>query len=226
MPATDFFPKAIIFDHDGTLVDSERSHWKSWNETVHALSDGKVTISEEQYKQHCAGRTTLDTARYIQQHLLPDLDDDALYQIQRKARDADPGGAHPLLACADSAVRSLQKRFPLAIATGAERYSIDKTLKAYQWQSYFSAIATTSDVANPKPAPDVYRKAAHDLGLPPHQCLAIEDSQAGFRSATAAGCVTVLVASEFSPQEWAPANTIILASLCELETFIDQGDFT
>ena len=210
---------ALIFDHDGTLVDSERSHWQSWNKTLAAYG---TEITETQYKAHCAGRSTLDTARYIKNNLLPDLTTKGLYDIQRQARDADPGHAHDLLPCADEMVRDLAKSYPIAIATGAERYSIDQTLQAYSWGHLFSAIATSSDVANPKPAPDVYLKAAEGLGVDAKNCLAIEDSEPGYQSAMAAGCHTILVESDFSPQAWAPADTPRIANLCELKNYLES----
>ena len=209
--------KAVIFDHDGTLVDSEHSHFLAWNRM---LEPHAVQIPEQAYKAHCAGRSTLDTARYIQESLLPNLTADDLYALQRAARDQDSDEAHPLLPGARESVAAMAKWFPLAIATGAERYSIDRTLSAYGWEDTFQAIATTSDVEHPKPAPDVYLLAAEKLGVPTGDCLAIEDSEPGYLSASAAGCRVVLVNSEFSPQDWAPPTLARLESLHDLAAFV------
>jgi HAD superfamily hydrolase (TIGR01509 family) len=88
-------------------------------------------------------------------------------------------------------VRQYAGRLPMAVATGGTRAICSKTLRALDLLEYFRVIVTADDVANGKPAPDIFLEAARQLGVPPEQCYAFEDAELGLQAARAAGMVAV-----------------------------------
>lgn len=88
---------------------------------------------------------------------------------------------------------------PVALATNAERANIDFVLDHAGLRSYFPVIVDGSQVARPKPAPDVYLEAARELGIPPRRCIVFEDSPVGVESARRAGMRVVGVLTHPSP---------------------------
>lgn len=89
---------------------------------------------------------------------------------------------------------------PMAVASSATRAEVQSNLDTVGIAGFFSAIVGGDMVAHSKPAPDIYLSAAQALGLPPAECLAVEDSHAGVRSAAAAGCTVVMI------PDYLPAN--------------------
>ena len=88
---------------------------------------------------------------------------------------------------------------PVALATNAERPNIDFVLDRAGLRPYFQAIVDGSQVARPKPAPDVYLRAARELGVPPRHCIVFEDSPVGVAAARAAGMRVVGILTHSSP---------------------------
>ena len=73
----------------------------------------------------------------------------------------------------------------------------------------WSAVVTAEDVAERKPAPDIFRKAARRMGVPPEQCLVVEDAPSGIQAARAAGMPCVAVATSFKPEQIAGADRVV-----------------
>ena len=105
----------------------------------------------------------------------------------------------PLLPGAVDAVRRLGSRWPLAVASSANRQVIDTVLELSGLRDMFQITVSSEEVPRGKPWPDVYLEAAHRLGCPPESCVAVEDSANGVRSAVAAGLRTVAVPSPEYP---------------------------
>jgi HAD superfamily hydrolase (TIGR01509 family) len=125
----------------------------------------------------------------------------------------------PLLPGACEAVSRLARRWPLGLASSANRPIIDLVLELAGLRSLFSAAVSSEEVARGKPAPDVYLEAARRLGFTPTACAAIEDSTNGLRAAAAAGMSVIAVPNrEFPPSEAALSlASVALGSLAELE---------
>jgi HAD superfamily hydrolase (TIGR01509 family) len=124
----------------------------------------------------------------------------------------------PLLPGAVSAVRRLAGRWPLGIASSANRPVIEAVLDAAELRSSFSAIVSSEEVARGKPAPDVYLEAARKLNVEAAEAVAVEDSTNGLRAAAAAGMAVAAVPNcEFPPAQDALALAdLVLESLDEL----------
>ncbi len=106
----------------------------------------------------------------------------------------------PLLPGAVGAVRRVGARWPLGVASSANRVVLDAVLDLAGLQDAFSVTVSSEEVRRGKPAPDVYLEAARRLGYPPRHCVAIEDSANGILSGVAAGLAVVAVPNrEFPP---------------------------
>lgn len=189
--------QAILFDHDGTLVDSEPTHWRLWQA---ALRPHGVALTEQQYKERYAGMPTMANAADLAERHAIDLGTaglaEAKFAITREflARDAFPlmpGVAEVLPLFRAAGLR-------LAIVTGAGRVGVEATLRAHELHGVFETIVTSDDVKRSKPAPECYLLAAERLGLPPSACVAIEDTEHGVAAAAAAGVPCLAVPNAMS----------------------------
>jgi HAD superfamily hydrolase (TIGR01509 family) len=88
---------------------------------------------------------------------------------------------------------SLRGKLPMAIATGGTRLVIEKTLQAVGVSDLFEEVITADDVANGKPAPDIFLKAAQMLGVKPERCLVLEDAPAGVMAGQLAGMTVIAI---------------------------------
>jgi HAD superfamily hydrolase (TIGR01509 family) len=124
----------------------------------------------------------------------------------------------PLLPGAPEAVGWLAGRWPLALASSANRPIIDLVLELSGLRSQFAATISSEEVARGKPAPDVYLEAARRLDVAPSACAAVEDSTNGLRAADAAGMTVIAVPNrEFAPSDEALSLAgAVVASLAEL----------
>ena len=117
----------------------------------------------------------------------------------------------PLLPGAVEVVRSLHRRWPLALASSANREIIDFALDTAGLAGEFTATVSSEEVERGKPAPDVYLEAARRLGVPADGCVAVEDSSNGIRSAVATDMAVIAYPNEhYPPQE----DVLALAAAC------------
>lgn len=178
--------RAVIFDHDGTLVNSEPVHLQCWQAV---LRHHKVDLSEEEYNRHLSGMPSIYSATWLAAKFNLDIEPGALLSSKQKHLQSFlTQQGFPLMPGADALLRHLRLRnIPLAVATGASRDEVTHSIQFHGLSEYFQTVVCKDDVAQNKPAPDVYQLAAHRLGVPVEHCLAIEDSDNGEKSATAAG---------------------------------------
>jgi len=189
--------KAVLFDHDGTLVDSEGAHWKIWQEV---LQQHRIGLTESDYKAHYAGIPTPANAQALVARHALDVSPTALAQQKNDATRRYLGRtAFPLMPHALQAIDAFHRQgAKLAVVTGAGPDGIQATLHAYGLAERFSTIVTGDDVRNSKPAPDCYLLALKKLGLQAEECIALEDTEHGVRAAAAAGIACCGVKNAFS----------------------------
>lgn len=200
---------AIIFDHDGTLVDTERADL----ETCRILyQEHDVPFSIDYWAKHIVGymggydRVLNDlTSRNghgpTRARVLERFKE--LWDITSENVELMPG-VIPLLAQLHAA------GYPMAVATASDREWVKRWFTRFELWPYFQAIATGDDVVHNKPAPDVYLFAAAQLGVSPECCLVFEDSLPGVAAAKAAGMRVVAVSSPHTKQlDYSTADMII-----------------
>ncbi len=189
--------KGIIFDHDGTLIDTERMHYECWHLI---LRDYGVEFTLEEYVREHNGVPTSRNAEVLIQTY--GIDIAATELVARKTAMAHTQFAAQPSPLMPFAAETLQRCFDaghsLAIATGAGHAEIGQTMTAYNLRQFFTAIVTRDDVEQNKPAPDVYLLAQEKLGLTAQDCIAVEDTQAGICAAKDAGLRCIAVSNAYS----------------------------
>jgi HAD superfamily hydrolase (TIGR01509 family) len=188
---------AVIFDLDGVLLDSERV-WSAARERV-ALEHGGQWPADA--TRRMMGMSSGEWSAYMHDQLgvpLPPVQINAavVSQMERLYREQ-----LPLLPRAREAVSRLAAVWPLGLASSSNRPIIDMFLELSALSDCFAVTVSSEEVANGKPAPDVFLEAARGLGASPSECVAIEDSTNGIRSAGAAGMAVIAVPNRDFPPE-------------------------
>jgi HAD superfamily hydrolase (TIGR01509 family) len=197
---------AVIFDLDGVLIDSE-SVWDAARREVVAENGGAWTDSATRAMQ---GMSSPEWSRYLRDELGVALEPEEIsHQVVQRVLAAYEREV-PLLPGAVEAVRRLAGRWPLGLASSANRPVIDAVLASAGLTECFSATVSGDEVAHGKPSPDVYLAAADKLGVEPRRAAAVEDSANGLRAGAAAGMLVIAVPNrEFPPG----ADALALADL-------------
>ncbi|MCC6869294.1 MAG: HAD family phosphatase [Burkholderiales bacterium] len=213
--------RAVCFDHDGTLVDSEPIHYRLWQAVLEPYG---IALTEAQYKERYAGVPTLANAQdFVARYRLPVSADALSEQKQEAMRAYVARAAFPLLPNVREAVAGLHARgLRLAVVTGALRVSVGTTLREHDLGGWFDVLVCAEDVARNKPAPDCYRLAAQRLGLDPAQCVAIEDTAAGVTAAAAAGVPVVAVPHALSRLHDFSRAVAVFDTLTEAAAWIED----
>ncbi|MEM9236464.1 MAG: HAD family phosphatase [Verrucomicrobiota bacterium] len=182
--------EAVVFDCDGTLVNSMPAHFEAWCEALSYY--GAANVFQEDVFYAMGGRPTKDIVADLNSEYGLKLDPEAVAMKKRQAY-LDHVSEIELIDEVVSFARSLRGKVPMAVATGGTRMVIEKTLQAVEISDLFDEVVTANDVAVGKPAPDIYLHAARLLGVDPERCLALEDAPAGIMSAQQAGMRVVAV---------------------------------
>jgi len=190
-----FRPAAVIFDMDGLMLDSERAILESLRA---AALDHRADIDPDWWL--CLiGHTEAVCRARLGAHI-GDAAADALLADghARYVEVAEGGVPHRpgIVALLDLLVAH---DMPRAVATSTRAPLAQRKLEAAGLLGYFHVVCTSSDVAQPKPAPDVYLLAAERLRVSPAQCLVLEDSPTGVRAALAAGMTVIQVPDLLTP---------------------------
>jgi HAD superfamily hydrolase (TIGR01509 family) len=188
-------PEAVIFDLDGVLVDSEQ-RWNGAKEALVRETGGRWL---EEAPRRMMGMSSLEWSVYLRDDLAVPLHADEINrEVVRRMQDGYRTEL-PLLPGASEAVRALARRWPLGLASSANREVIDLVLELAGFGDAFRVTVSSEEVERGKPAPDVYLAAARGLGVDPASCVAIEDSTSGLRAAAAAGMTVIAVPNPHYP---------------------------
>ena len=208
--------KGVISDMDGVMLDSEKLYVRFWCEA--AQSHGYPMK-----KEHALGIRSMARPFAIEKlrgWFGEDFDYDKVRDTRVKIMDEyisahgieAKRGAKALLQW----LKANNIKTALATATAVDRATL--YLDRVGLLEYFDVIASARMVKRGKPEPDIYLFAAEQLGLDPKDCLALEDSQNGVRSAAAAGCKTVLVPDLDNPEN--ELSHLLYATACDLKEVI------
>jgi len=210
--------KAILFDSDGTLFQSEYRQAKIWDEI---LAEHNINIPPEDYILY-AGKT----AEQIEAILIDRYNLKIKKGSLVKKRDEMVLKLYgienlELMPCAREAVEFFYHHpdFDLALCTNGGIEEVRLKLVRNGFDHYFSAIITKDDVLNPKPAPDIYLSAMKKLRFQPTECLIIEDTAHGLMAAKASGAYCFVVPNSFAKGHDFSKADKILKSLRDLILF-------
>jgi HAD superfamily hydrolase (TIGR01509 family) len=210
-------PRAVIFDMDGLLLDSEPLYRVTWQT---AAADLGCPIDDVLYERF-VGRGNIEAEKILREHF---GDNFPLAEFHtRWSRDfADRLAASPLprKPGAMELLSLLDDRgIPTALATSSPRILALRCLG--DLTSRFTALAFGDEVSHSKPAPDLFFLASQRLGIAPADCLVLEDSEAGVRAARAAGMDVIMVPDLVAPsEEIASMATRVCKTLNEVVGFI------
>jgi len=213
--------EAVIFDLDGVLLESEEV-WDTVREELVRERGGRY---DAEVQRAMMGMSSLEWSRYLHDVAgVPDEPEEINSEVMRRMLAAY-GEWLPLLPGATEAVRRLGQRFLLGLASSSNRVLIDRVLETAGLVPFFRATVSSEEVAQGKPAPDVYLEAARQLGVAPDRCAAVEDSHGGIRSAHAAGMRVVAIPNaSYPPGDDALARAdVVLGSLAELTPEVVSG---
>jgi HAD superfamily hydrolase (TIGR01509 family) len=188
-------PQAVIFDLDGVLVDSE----KRWNGAKEALVRETGGRWLDEAPRRMMGMSSPEWSIYLRDDLAVPMDAEEINREVVRRMEEGYRDELPLLPGATEAVRALAARWPLGLASSANRPVIDLVLELAGFGDAFQVTVSSEEVERGKPAPDVYLAAARGLGVEPGSCVAIEDSSSGLRAAVAAGMAVIAVPNPHYP---------------------------
>ncbi len=178
--------RGLVFDCDGTLADSMPLHWRAWQAV--AARHGFEFTEERFYS--LGGVPSRDIVKALSHEQGMPLD--ALAIAREKEIEYRPliQQVEPINAIV-GIVRTNHGRRPMAVASGGTHRIIEQVLEHLGIRSLFTAIVTSEDVANQKPAPDIFLEAARRIGVEPRFCRAYEDTDLGIQAIRAAGMEAV-----------------------------------
>ncbi len=189
--------KAILFDMDGVLVDSETPLMKCAID--HLKAKYNIDVKFEDFADFVGKGEDAAIGGVVRKNggtYLPQMKDECyeIYiQLAETIVEAAPGMAELL--------PKLKEKCKLAIASSADRRKVDVNIRVLGVEeSVFDAVITGSDITNKKPDPEIYIKAAKAVGVNPENCLVVEDAVAGIESGKAAGCKVVGVVGSFDAE--------------------------
>ena len=202
-------PVAILFDLDGTLVDSERANVES---VVLACRVLGVELDEEE-RRFIVGHSWNEIHARIVAKTGLTVGMEALIAraVDEKRALLAASGHHPLPAAVETVTR-LASRSALAIASGASRVEVHDAIEGIGIASFFQVVVGAEDYARGKPAPDPYLLAMERLGVreQARRCVVIEDATPGILSGRAAGARVIAVrAGNFVGYDLSPADVVV-----------------
>lgn len=182
---TDSQKRAVLWDLDGTLVDSEEFHWLSWRDTIRPEG---VELTYEQFLASFGQRND----RIVPVWLGADVDVERMRRIgeDKEAefrRLAEAHGLVPLAGAKEWLVALKAAGWKQSIASSAPRQNVDMMLRAAGLEGFLDAVVSADDVTRGKPDPQVFLKAAQAVGVAPARCIVVEDAAAGIEGARRAG---------------------------------------
>lgn len=172
---------AILFDMNGVVIDDMKYHLEAWQEFT--AKRGK-TISSEEFDKMLAGRTNLETIKYL---VKEDVTPEEAYILSEEKEEIYRRIYAPHLALLPGLqdfINDLKEHNVLiAVATAAPKKNVDLVMDGLNIRHLFDAIVDATQVEHGKPAPDIFLKAAQELNVDPKKCFVFEDSFLGLEAA-------------------------------------------
>ena len=214
--------KAILFDHDGTLVNSEYIHYLHWKRVMEKYSKDFLL---DTYIKSFTGVPTIQNA--LDLICMFDLDEVPKTLIDAKSEMSQRSLIEKEYQLMPYALETVEfckhKKLLLCVVSGSNHDEVVHSIDNQNMLNYFEFIVGGDDVKHSKPAPDVYLKALNDLGLQPEECIAVEDTASGIKAAKSAGLKCIGVKSEYSATQDFSAADVVFNNLNEAKEWIAEN---
>ena len=174
--------KGYIFDCDGTVAHSMPIHYAAWRQTA---EENGILMTEELFYS-LGGVPTTRIVEILNEKFGTNLDPEQVARRKEAVYLENMGNMQPIEEVAAFA-RKVAKFAKVSIASGGYLPVVLETLEAIGFKDFFPVVVTTEQVSRGKPFPDMFLEAAKRMGVPPTECLVLEDSPAGIDAAKAAG---------------------------------------
>ncbi|MBE6620364.1 MAG: HAD family phosphatase [Ruminococcaceae bacterium] len=189
--------KAVIFDMDGTLFDTERIYVNAWRQAGRELNFAPI----EEAITACTGRNAKDTRQYFEDNFADLISYDEFMAVRTRYYDAEiERHGVPLKPGVVELLTYLKEQgIGIALATATRTVRTEENLQRTGLGHYFDVLVTGDMVEHGKPHPETFLTAAARLGVKPCECMGVEDSFNGVRAIRAAGMFTVMVPDTVPP---------------------------
>jgi HAD superfamily hydrolase (TIGR01509 family) len=207
-------PKALLFDLDGTLAETDSLHLPTW---VDVLRPHGIEVDEAFYRENISGRANAEIVR----DLLPALsleEGRSVFEAKEASFRERAGELEPLPGLLDFLGEIKNRGLQTGLVTNAPGENVGAILPALKLQDFFDIIVLSDEVEAVKPDPAPYAEALRRLDVTPEAALAFEDSVSGIASAVGAGVPTAGIASTQEPNKLLKAGVFMVA-----EDFTDPG---
>lgn len=202
--------RAVVFDFDGVLVDSEPMHEEA---ILRAVRPRGWTFTRERFVAEIVGRgdeRAMHTIAAWHGHVLAPGEADALLAAKRSEMDGlIRAGRFAVQPGAVELVQAAAAKRPVAVCSGSRRAVVAPMLEKIGLAPVFRTLVTADDVERPKPHPDGYALACGRLGVAPGEAVAIEDTPTGVAAARAAGMRVVAIACTVPAEALREADEVV-----------------
>ncbi len=214
--------EALIFDMDGTLVDSEPLHHQAWQQTL--ADHGVASFSWQQFLAYVGTSNEKVAEDFI---AAASLDLEVAELVHRKqARYLQMIPQLTVLPGVRTVLQRFAERCRLAVASSSHLLELQKILETHELNHYFEVVVGGDMVVQKKPAPDIYLEACRRLGLQPGCCLAFEDSGSGVEAAKNAGLPVVAVPSAWSGGHDFTRADLVISRIDQVDSALLEGDYS
>ena len=186
-----------IFDMDGVLFDTERIYQQTW----HELAEEQGIKLGSGFLRAITGTNGERMRRVVEEHYQVSdgaaVAEECMKRMQEKLSECVPvkDGVREILAF------FRERGVRMAVASSSSHEQIEANLAGAGIRAYFEAVVSGTEVEQGKPAPDIFLRAAEQIGCRPEECFVFEDSENGVRAGHGAGCITVMIPDLIEPSD-------------------------
>jgi len=213
--------KAVIFDLDGLLLDTEIVAYKVYEELGERFS---FTLTLPDFMENFCGRPLRRNVAYCNERFqLPWEFEEAVEEVLRIEKKILDEGVDVMPGARELLDFLKENNYKIAVASSSARERSMKLLEQHDLVKYFDDYVFGPEVEKGKPNPDIFLKAAEKLGIEPENCLVLEDSQAGIQAAYTAGMQVICIPDlKYPTEEYVEKATAVKETLFDVITYLTE----